>query len=437
VIRMTANGLAEGPTFQADGEITAGPVAGPGGQVLVGTANGTLYSLTEDLGLRWQRNIGAPVQSVPAFSADALHIVSQNTLWALNPFSGAPVWSRDLGGGAESGSVAIGYGREVYAQTSGGKVVAYGEGWSLAPLLVLARTVVVEEYPAIEIEWVLVVAPVSGQAQPTALTTLDTSPGILLQRRAGDGDWEDVAILSPETTVYHDNEVLDGTAYAYRVQVFGEEGNDSDFTTTLVDVESLPALPGAPKLTAVTVEGADALGLEWSPREGDVVSGYRIERSLSKWGFYTTTLQTSGQVTATIDTGLVPGQTYYYRVIAVNGTGESRPSNVVGGTTRQRTLSAPENATATLLEDGRIQIDWDPGPDGAVTEIEYIEGPMADFQPLATAGSTGPYSAFPGDPTTYLYRLRFVLGDTESDYTETPVVVVEQTWVLYLPLIWR
>jgi hypothetical protein len=441
VVKLRPDGLVEQADFQADGEITAGPVAGPGNQVLVGTANGTLYSLTEDLGLRWQRSIGAPVQSVPAFSADALHIVSQNTLRAYNPFSGAPVWSRDLGSGAGSGSVAVGYGREVYAQTSGGQVVAYGEGWSLAPLLTLARAMMVEEeFPAIEIEWVLTVAPVSsqaGQAGPMAVAPLDTSLGILLQRRTGDGDWEDVAILSPEATTYYDTDVLEDTAYAYRVQVLGSEGNDSDFTTTLVDVVSLPGVPGAPKLTAVTVEGSDALGLEWSPPEGDVVGEYRIGRSLSTWGPFTTTLQTGGGVTATIDTGLAPGQTYYYRVIAVNGTGESRPSSVLAGTTRRRTLSAPENATATLLDGGRIQIDWSSGPDGATTEIEYIEGPMDDFQPLATAGPAGPYSAFVGEPTSYVYRLKFVLGDSESDYAETPVVVVEQAWRLYLPLIWR
>ena len=110
---------------------------------------------------------------------------------------------------------------------------------------------------------------------------------------------------------------------------------------------------------------------------------------------------------------------------------------MLGGTTRQRTLSAPENATATLLDGGRIQIDWRPGPEGATTEIETIEGPMDDFQPLATAGPAGPFSAFVGEPTAYVYRLKFVLGDAESDYAETAVVVVEQPWRLYLPLIWR
>ena len=84
-------------TFIADNAITAGPIAGPAGQVLVGRQNGTLYSLTKDLGLRWQRNIGTAIAGMPAFSSDALYVMAGNRLRAYNPFSGAPLWTARAG----------------------------------------------------------------------------------------------------------------------------------------------------------------------------------------------------------------------------------------------------------------------------------------------------------------------------------------------------
>jgi hypothetical protein len=110
-----------------------------------------------------------------------------------------------------------------------------------------------------------------------------------------------VTILPPETTAYTDTDVLDDTAYLYRLQALNEEGNDSDFTTALVEVQSLPAWPGAPTLIAVTTEAADALGLEWSAPATGVVSAYRVERSLSGGGPFTTTLETGSGITATTD----------------------------------------------------------------------------------------------------------------------------------------
>jgi hypothetical protein len=441
VSKLTAESLVQQATFQADGEITAGPVAGPGGQVLVGTANGTLYSLTKDLGLRWQRGLASPVQSVPAYSADALYLVSDGALRAYNPFSGAPLWSRVLDGGPGGGSVAVGYGREVYAQTSSGHVEAYGEGWAIAPLLALAQTVMVdEETPAIQVEWVRAVASSSAQTSdghPLTVTPEGSGTGLLLQRSEGGGNWKDLAVLSPETGVYTDTGVLEDTGYAYRIQVLDSEGDDSDFTSTMAGVQSLPALPSAPTLISVTVEGAEALGLVWNPPHSDVVSAYRVERSLSQWGPFSTTLQTSGQVNSALDTGLEAGKTYTYRAFAANATGESSRSNMLSGTTRRRSLSAPENVTAALREDGRIRIDWTAGPEGASTEIEYIEGAMNDFEPLVTTGPSGPHTVMPGEPAVYLYRLKFVQGDAESSYTQAPAVVVRETWLLYLPLIQR
>ncbi len=438
VVKLTVDSLVEQASFQGSGEITAGPVIGPGGQVLVGTSTGWLYSLTENLGLRWQHNIGASVRSVPAFSADALYIVSDDLLLAFNPFSGAQMWSRNLGSSVGDGSVAVGYGREIYFQTTGGKVFAYGEGWEYPVIQVFAKAVKVNpRLVHIQVEWLHTAPPIEDGSSRGVSEAEDTTLGVLLQRSVGGGNWEDVAVLPEGTTAFTDTKVLDNTSYAYRVQVLSSDGNDSDFTYTMTALQSPPALPDPPSLVNVSVEGAEALGLEWEPPESDLVDVYHIERSLSDRGPYTTTLPTSGGVTITLDTGLEAGTTYYYRVIAVNEMGESAPSNVLNGTTREQSLQPPENVSAALDDGGKVEISWTAGPAGVTTVIEYGRGIFHGYLPLAATRAAGAYNYYPGEPDTYFYRLKFVMGDVESDYSETGLIFIKDKYHVYLPVIMR
>jgi hypothetical protein len=219
--------------------------------------------------------------------------------------------------------------------------------------------------------------------------------------------------------------------------VLDSEGYDSDFVGTLAEVRSLPRIPSAPQLLSVTAAGAEALSLEWVTAQADVVDTVRVERSTGETGPFLATQQVGGQSTTAHDTGLAAGTTYYYRVVAINGAGEGPPSNVVSGTTRQRSLPAPENVTASLLDSGVVRLSWDEGPGGATTVIEYKERGLSDFEPLGTADADGPWSHFPGEPSVYSYRLKFVRGDVESGYSDVTGVTIRDVWRALLPLVPR
>jgi hypothetical protein len=422
-------------SFQAGSAITAGPVIGPGGQILVGTQNGTLYSLTPELTLRWQRNLGTAIYSFPAFSSDALYVVNANSLRAYNPFSGAPLWSRALGNGTGNGSVAVGYGRELYAQTTSGKVFGYNEGWSNQVVAVSASEVQVNpRIGAIQIEWQVNVPPVPPVGGGMQALSPAQGNSILLQRRASGEPWSDLAILPPGTTIYTDTSVLPDVEYAYRMKTLDAEGNDSDYTTTLVTVQSLPALPQAPVLASATATAADAVLLQWNAPAGAEVSEYRIERSADGSSF-TPVSQSVGDLLSLIDSGLTPATAYFYRVIALNAMGESQPSNVLNVTTFQQTLPPPQNVSARLQEDKSVEINWTGGPEGAKTVIEVSEEFLDEYGALAEGGSAGPYQYYPGEPSTYLYRLKFVQGNNESPWVESAVVTIAQAQAqLFLPV---
>ncbi len=450
VVKKNPATLANQATFVADSAITAGPVAGPGGQVLVGTQNGTLYSLSSgSLSLRWSRNIGASVVSSPAFSDDALYVVSGNYLRAYNPFSGAPLWSRFLSSSAGSGSVAVGYGRELYMQTSGGTVYGYGEGWALPPFYLMAKSVSLgsprEPIKAIEVQWVINPPPPPSpkpSPQPGSTAQPQSVIGYLLQRSSDGTDWEDVAVLPASTTIYTDTNILANTSYLYRVQTLDAAGNDSEPTSAPGSVQSMPPLPIPPTLDSVNVLAADRLQLAWHAQAGDEVSAFRIERSTDGTTFSPLALAT-GETTVYTDTALAAGTKYFYRIVAINGAGESVPSNVLSATTRTRTLPTPQNVVATYLPNGQVQISWNAGPAGVTTMIEVNPLGVSDYSPLGSANNVGPFAYTPPLPSSYGYRIKFVQGNAESDYAIASPRVSTGGWVgvtrfnLYLPIITR
>ena len=350
----------------------------------------------------------------------------------------------DLGMGTGYGSAAVGYGREIYVQTSSGKVFAVGEGWT-EPVVALAAEPVASQAGAtsagIQVNWYSAGSLVASRSNSTVdLTDVQsTIVGILLQRSANGGDWEDVTILPPGTTVYTDTDVMPNTSYAYRAQVLDSEGNDSDFVSTLVDVHSLPAPPITPTLESVIAESADKLRVTWSSPMTDVVSTYRLERSLSITSPFTVSYQIGGGITSTIDTGLEPATDYLYRVVAINGAGETGPSAVLSGTTRSLSLDAPERVTATLVISNLVEISWIPGgPVSGTAVIEVHQGIMAGYVPLTTIDATGPYSYLLGMPDAYMYRVKFVLDDDESAYTRSGMLDTRIEYpVVYLPLMMR
>jgi WD40 repeat protein len=87
--------------------------------------------------------------------------------------------------------------------------------------------------------------------------------------------------------------------------------------------------PAAPRNPAA-VTGDGQISLTWSTpgnNGGHAITGYRVYRGTSPGNL--TLIATLGNVTAYIDTGLMNGQTYYYKVTAVNSIGESTLSVIV------------------------------------------------------------------------------------------------------------
>jgi len=189
----------------------------------------------------------------------------------------------------------------------------------------------------------------------------------------------DLKVIAPDGTVYWGNNglmagnwsVAGGTANtkdtvenvfvasplsgAWQVQVIAAELNqdshretgalDADYALVVSGVSSAPPTPpAAPSNLVATALSSSAIRLTWTDNSGNE-TGFEIERSSDGVNF--APHATAGaNATSFDDTGLAASTTYYYRVNATNGGGDSGYSNVASTTTLANT------GPVTLFSDG-------------------------------------------------------------------------------------
>ena len=123
-----------------------------------------------------------------------------------------------------------------------------------------------------------------------------------------------------------------------------------------------PTAPAPPTGLSASAVSASQIGLSWTASSG--ATSYKIQRSpdgSSGWA----QVGTSTTTTFT-DAGLLPSTTYFYRVIASNGPGNSAPSNVASATTAaglSYSQSPQGNWVGVYGADGYALLNWNGGSD--------------------------------------------------------------------------
>ncbi|HKZ49204.1 MAG TPA: kelch repeat-containing protein [Thermoplasmata archaeon] len=279
----------------------------------------------------------------------------------------ANTWQRMTPASSPSARQAFGFAYD----TQSDRVVLFG-GWTLSPFVANAETWVYDAPPYEPMNPVNLTA-VAGDGQvalswqPPTWDGGEPLAGYSLYRGTTSGGETFLAAVG-NVTLYADLAVTNGQTYYYQVTAVNAVGESLPSN----EVSATPlGVPGAPRnLTAIP--GAGQVTLTWeSP--GFPVLNYTIYRGLSLGGeVYLVTL---GDVLIYLDTGLVNGQTYFYRVTATNGTGEGPPSNEAWAT--PATIPGPPRNLVASAGAAQIALSWQPPTDdggSAVTNYTIYRG---------------------------------------------------------------
>jgi hypothetical protein len=224
-------------------------------------------------------------------------------------------------------------------------------------------------------------------------------------------------------TSFNDTNVVNGHPYYYEIIAVNEEyeGVPSDIVWATPTEQG--QVPSEPQNLA-----ADAAGvwvhLNWDPPVNSGASpiiGYNLYRGINQYSF--TLYQELGQEFEYNDTDVVNGQTYYYRVSAINEQGEGEGSNVISATpfspVEPTPPSVPQNLTLQV-GDGYISLAWQaPASDGGspVTNYKVYRGTSPDsITLLTTIGDIHQYNDSSVESgNTYYYRVSAFNSMGEGD----------------------
>ncbi len=344
------------------------PAIGGDGTIYFGSDDHNVYALNPDGTLKWKYTTGSWVKSPPAIGGDGTIYIGSydNNLYAFGP-DGTMKWNHTTEETLAQSPV-IGADGSIYVVGGMGSLYAFGSDGTLkwsklldlatfsAPAIAADGTVYLSELDSRE---VLAFRGTSVPGAPRELRAVASEGAVSLNWSAPDndggspitnykiyrGDSSGAEILL--TTVadilsFSDTAVTNGQTYYYRVSAvnaIGEGLESNEASATSSAGQSDTTVPSSP-LNLQAFSGDCYANLSWStPADdgGSPIINYKIYRGDSSGGEIL--LTTVGNVFHYTDTALTNGQTYYYKVSAVNAVGEGALSEEISVTPNNTSAS--------------------------------------------------------------------------------------------------
>ena len=173
---------------------------------------------------------------------------------------------------------------------------------------------------------------------------------------------------SVTTTTYVNTGAKDGVTYYYKVTAVNDSGESAFSNTVSGQNKAVTPKPSAPVVKIGNSATSGKPMLTWNAVSG--ATSYKVYRATSQNGTYS--LLGSVTTTTYVNTGAKDGVTYYYKVTAVNDSGESAYSNIVSGQNKAVTPkpAAPVVKIGHSAASGKPMLTWN-AVDGAASYKVY------------------------------------------------------------------
>jgi fibronectin type 3 domain-containing protein len=144
------------------------------------------------------------------------------------------------------------------------------------------------------------------------------------------------------TSQYLDATAVVGTTYYYRVTAVGTYGNESANSAVVSGVRTVDTVPPSVPAGLGAIGEAGGIRLGWTAPSDADVAGYRIYRGASADGPWAL-LNPTGLITATsyLDTNNAPAQVWFYKVSAVDASGNESAQSDAASAERMGADVAP------------------------------------------------------------------------------------------------
>ena len=170
--------------------------------------------------------------------------------------------------------------------------------------------------------------------------------------REGPGQSSYSPIGTASGNAYTDTTASSDQTYSYEVAAFDAGGESLASASVTASASTAP--PPTPTGFFVSASDATSVSLAWNASAGAIL--YQIlRRGIGDDDFIV--IGTSYQPSY-IDTAVTAGDTYGYRIVAVNNSGASTPSRVAFARPPAIAPSAPSDLTLTDDLDGTVTLSW-------------------------------------------------------------------------------
>ncbi|MBT4611802.1 MAG: hypothetical protein HOC05_17300, partial [Gemmatimonadetes bacterium] len=204
---------------------------------------------------------------------------------------------------------------------------------------------------------------------------------VLLRAEGESGSLLPVDIFAADARDYVDADLKALTVYTYALLAFDEAGNQGPQASSTPTTTAGVARPAGVRATG----GIGRITLTWTPVDDSDLAGYDVFRATGSDGAYARLTGSEGGVlttgrTAYIDSNLVGGSLFFYKVQAVDGNGLRSEMSVFAGAEAMADESAPgapRNVAAVAADDNpeQITLGWSaPLADAEGTDLTGLAG---------------------------------------------------------------